>query len=192
MQDHSTIEPASGKRGGRFCSIDGCGMPRYAMGFCTMHYLRDRKGGDMLKPSRNATFLRKCTWGLCSNPHKSKGFCELHYHRMLNGNDMDAPHYRKPLNSRYVNADGYVEIKVCIGKGGWRKEHRYIMEQHIGRALYAKENVHHINGDRADNRLENLELWTTSQPKGQRVTDKIQWAREFLAQYADTQLPLEL
>jgi hypothetical protein len=58
------------------------------------------------------------------------------------------------------------------------------MEQAIGRSLWPDENVHHINGDRADNRLENLELWSTSQPPGQRIEDKVAWAQDILARYA--------
>jgi hypothetical protein len=57
------------------------------------------------------------------------------------------------------------------------------MEQYIGRPLLEHENVHHRNGNRADNRLSNLELWSTSQPSGQRVDEKVGWAREIIELY---------
>jgi hypothetical protein len=52
-----------------------------------------------------------------------------------------------------------VEGKVWrAGKRIRIRQHRWIMEQHLGRPLSRLEVVHHINGNRTDNRLENLEV----------------------------------
>ena len=63
-------------------------------------------------------------------------------------------------------------------------EHRLVVARALGRPLTRDESVHHLNGDRGDCRLENLELWSRYQPSGQRVADKVSWALELLRRYA--------
>ena len=67
-------------------------------------------------------------------------------------------------------------------------EHRILMEGMLGRELLPEENVHHKNGIRDDNSLKNLELWSSSQPSGQRVQDKVAWAKSILALYEPSAL----
>lgn len=65
---------------------------------------------------------------------------------------------RLPLGTRRKDRGGYVLVKVVPGKGQWRKEHHLVIEDAIGRSLVPGEVVHHINGVKDDNRLENLFL----------------------------------
>lgn len=61
----------------------------------------------------------------------------------------------------YFNTNtGYAQVYVNGKVVGY---HRYIMEEHLGRKLSPEEVVHHINGDKLDNRIENLEVVLVSE-----------------------------
>lgn len=123
----------------------------------------------------------------CMKLHTANGMCQMHYKRVkLYGNPFtrEKGHKGTRQTYKYVAALGHSNSDTK----GWIAEHRLVMSEHLGRPLTNGENVHHKNGNRLDNRLENLELWNTKQPKGQKVEDKIQYAIEILKQYAPEKL----
>lgn len=110
------------------------------------------------------------------------------YYRKIHGIPLDDPFQKRKAGEGNIDANGYKTITVRdhpnqMDAKGRIREHVYIMSNYLERPLRKGESVHHKNGDRLDNRIENLELWTTSQPPGQRVEDKIKWCIEFLSQY---------
>lgn len=87
----------------------------------------------------------------------------------------------KPGTRYHDRHGGYV--KILTGDGRLVKEHRYVLEQALGRALLPDETVHHRNGIRRDNRLENLELRINSHGQGITVEEALAWAAEIQRRY---------
>jgi hypothetical protein len=159
----------------RVCSVTECGRPHTAQGYCAAHYQRWAKGKPVTDtPIGHADRHRRCKVDGCEDAHHAKGYCRLHYKRWLYEGDVGPLGGKRPYG--HITKAGYRRI-------GHKFEHVLVMEAILGRPLRPKENVHHINGQRDDNRPENLELWSTSQPAGQSVDDKLQWARELIGLY---------
>lgn len=96
------------------------------------------------------------------NAYKGRGkFCSRACHVAYNKAHPELhPNYKA---ARYVDSAGYVCVtKWDDGKSNWVREHRWLMEKHLGRKLDTSEHVHHINGNKLDNRLENLEILVAS------------------------------
>lgn len=158
-------------------------------GYCRKHYARALYAGAFSKGP--------CGFGPCDRPAVNLGLCHSHYQQKRRHPDQDLQQLKEdtrdinePLTwSRHMTGQGYIDLVYSRGQGNKKliyKEHRAIMEKHIGRKLTRHETVHHLNGVRHDNRLENLELWNTSHPKGQRVVDKVSWAKEILELYGES------
>jgi len=101
---------------------------------------------------------------------RGKHYCSRSCSSTATVREQDVSHLRKytfkkgqkPHNfkGRKRHAGGYVEI---TGDGKVQLEHRYIIEQFLGRKLKRSEVIHHVNGDRTDNRLENLRFMSQSE-----------------------------
>lgn len=159
----------------KICSEVDCDSKVYARGLCRKHY--DSSRPPAYCPCGNKAFRAKRT------------LCHLCYEKIIAGGDpADRKKVGRYSGKRFPVTGGYIGFfdptLEFANPDGVTMEHRYVMAKHLGRNLLPQETVHHKNGIRSDNRIENLELWSSYHPSGQRVEDKVAWAVELLTLYA--------
>lgn len=169
----------AGDFGGQICTKDGCERLIYAHSLCRVHLYHAIEAGEIERP--------RCSVQGCEKPSRANGLCSRHIMRVrTHGEPGEADSRQRARGTGNINPrTGYIDMGV---NGRRIAQHRLVMEQHLGRELLSTETVHHKNGQRSDNRLANLELWSSAQPPGQRVEDKVAWMVEFLALYAPERL----
>lgn len=154
------------------CQYDTCSVAAVVSDLCAEHVA--------LRPRLCKT--QGCdSYAIVSRARRSLGRCRPH-HRLT------VSKARRTFDDSVIAPEGH---ELFIGSGGYQyrqipgggsiAEHTYQMQKILGRPLVRGENVHHRNGERSDNRPENLELWWRSQPAGQRVKDLIEYISQFHA-----------
>lgn len=125
---------------------------------------------------------KKCSFDPCDKQVVAKGLCSGHYNQQWRGEELQPIAPRRVRGTGSYTREGYVRV-WCSKRQSRIAEHRLVMENHLGRELTPKETVHHINGNPEDNRIENLELWCSRHPKGQRVEDLLEFAYGIIETY---------
>lgn len=158
----------------RFCSRECFGQATsaaHATARATMPLRECATCGTGFIPPRNSprvTCSKACRYTKVSENHKSNGIRPLvvptpeEQRQRIKGSN--APWWK---GGSTVNRNGYrivvapddFPFRDMLGGGNRIREHRMVYALHIGRSLLETEVVHHINGDKLDNRIENLLLF---------------------------------
>ena len=175
------------------CAVEACDRRVSARDLCHGHYIRWSRTGDVWKarPLKRPE-AEQCSVEGCERGVHSRGWCRAHYARWRDRGDVRADLPLRVFAGDGHMSHGYLRVVVApeerwlVSGASVALEHRLVMARVLGRPLTTQESVHHVNGDRTCNEPENLELWSRYQPNGQRVADKVRWARQILREYGGT------
>lgn len=149
----------------KICSVKDCLNIAKARTYCFKHYARWQKTGDPIKTLTGREHGKR---NLCrlgdGKIVEGHSLCRAHYKRWIRWGDPSISKRSLSYGSHRYNKEGYILVRApkdwptARSQGEYILEHRLVMEQQLGRSLTKNEVIHHKNGIRDDNRIENLEL----------------------------------
>lgn len=169
---------------GARCAVEGCLNRPKGRGLCAGHYQQwndgllpiDVPNRSVQKDQYRYGDEAVCAVGGCTLRPINKFMCSKHAQQRERGILDEQGNQlrpllalgRKPKEGPIYDGAGYVLVRPSPGYPGKTRqgrvlEHRLVMEQHLGRLLLEHEIIHHKNGNRQDNRLDNLEIMTTKE-----------------------------
>jgi hypothetical protein len=160
---------------GRICNIPGCDREYYARGYCNPHYRSKKRSGELeviyhrssnpnhknceacgrefkVKPS-NYDRIYCCSME-CNKKRRKYAMPKMEEHYNWQGGN----HYHKTLGRHFITIN-----KRASKRRNIMYRYRWVMEQHLGRELSPDEVIHHIDGDKTNDDLSNLQLMTQSE-----------------------------
>jgi hypothetical protein len=167
----------------------------HAQGWCGGHGKQISDGRPLVPLRERTSPGGDCSVADCDRDAVHDGLCYTHYDRKRT----TQPGWDRPIREKGADGNGWISngYKMIYRDGVRRGDHLWIAEKLLGHALRDGENVHHKNGNRADNRTDgpfeltpegkllsgNLEVWSTKQPAGQEIGPKLDWAFELIGDY---------
>jgi hypothetical protein len=140
------------------CSMEDCASASLARGWCRAHYYRWKRHGDpsiLLLHPQGPT----CSISECAAKPLARDLCAKHYSRFMKHGD-PLVSLTAEWGSGTIHPSGY---RIHHRGSTFSKEHRAVMERHLGRPLLSTEHVHHINHIKTDNRIDNLMIVTPAE-----------------------------